>query len=248
LNARKGARRLIFLHSELIGENNLLFFTLVASTLFALLIGVGFHEFCHAFIADRLGDRTPASQGRVTLNPLAHLDPFGTLMMLFVGFGWGKPVQFNPYGLRTSPKVATLLVAGAGPASNFVAAFLLALPIQFDLVPYINPFTTNIRGVESADEYIGLFLTAAVYLSIILGIFNLIPLEPLDGFKVALGVLPDPIAEQFARLRQFGIGPFLMLLFGIPFITGYFGTAYYPLADIMFPTARWVLELFTGIG
>lgn len=238
---------MIFLHSDLIGENNTLFLTLVASTLFALLIGVGFHEFCHAFIADRLGDRTPASQGRVTLNPLAHLDPFGTLMMLFVGFGWGKPVQFNPYGLKTDPKTATLLVAAAGPFSNFVAAFLLALPIQFGLVPFINPFSTSIIGVESLEDYVGLFLTGAVYLSIILGVFNLIPLEPLDGFKVALGVLPDPLSEQFEKLRQFGLGPFLVLIFGIPFFTGYFlGETYNPLSDIMVPAVSWLVELFTG--
>ncbi len=239
---------MIFLHSDLIGDDNTLFLTLVAATLFALLIGVGFHEFCHAFIAHSLGDPTPSRQGRVTLNPLAHLDPFGTLMMLFVGFGWGKPVPFNPYGLRTSPKMATLLVSAAGPLSNFLAAFLLALPIKLEMVPYINPFTTRILGVNTGEEYLGLFLSAAVYLSIILGVFNLIPLEPLDGFKVALGLLPEPLAQEFAKLRQFGLGPFLLLLFGIPFITSYLGETYYPLADIMGPTARWLLRAFTGIG
>lgn len=240
---------MILLHRDLIGEDNLLFLTLVASTLFALLVGVCFHEFCHAFAAHRLGDRTPQRQGRVTLNPLAHLDPLGTLMMLFIGFGWGKPVQFNPYGVRTNPKTATLIVAAAGPLSNFLAAFVLALPIQFDLVPYINPFTTAIFRVESTQEYIGLFLTGAVYLSIILGVFNLIPLEPLDGFKVALGLLPNDLAYEYSKLRQYGAGPFIMLVFGIPFITGYlFGEVYSPLADIMYPVARRILELFTGFG
>jgi Zn-dependent protease len=239
---------LIFLHSDLIGEDNLLFLTLMASTVFALLVGVGFHEFCHAFVAHSLGDRTPQSQGRVTLNPLAHLDPLGTVMMLFIGFGWGKPVQFNPYNLKASPKTATLLVAAAGPVSNFVAAFVLALPIQLDLVPYVNPFTTRILAVETGEEYLGLFLTAAVYLSIILGVFNLIPLEPLDGFKVALGVLPNDLAYEYSKLRQYGAGPFILLVFGIPFITGYlFGEVYSPLADIMYPTARWLLETFTGV-
>ncbi len=239
---------MIFLHSDLIGEDNALLLTLVLATVFALLVGVAFHEACHAFMADRLGDRTPQSQGRVTLNPLAHLDPFGTLMMLFVGFGWGKPVQFNPYGLKTSPKTATLLVAAAGPLSNFLAAFVLALPIKFGIVPLINPFSTSIVGIETTEQYVGLFLSGAVYLSVILGVFNLIPLEPLDGFKVALGVLPDPLAEEFAKLRQFGVGPFLMLVFGIPFITSYFGKTYSPLSDIMYPTAQWLLRAFTGIG
>jgi Zn-dependent protease len=239
---------LIFLHNDLIGENNALFFTLVAATLFALVVGIAFHEFCHAFIAHRLGDTTPSRQGRVTLNPLAHLDPLGTILLLVVGFGWGKPVQFNPYGLRTNPRTASLLVAAAGPLSNFVAAFVLALPIKLDAVPYINPFTTRIFEVSTGDEYLGLFLSAAVYLSIILGVFNLIPLEPLDGFKVALGLLPEPLAVEFAKLRQFGIGPFLLVIFGIPFITNYLGTPYYPLSDIMGPTALWLLRAFTGIG
>jgi Zn-dependent protease len=239
---------LIFLHSDLIGEDNVLFLILVASTLFALLIGVGFHEACHAFMANALGDRTPSSQGRTTLNPLAHLDPVGTVMMLVIGFGWGKPVQFNPYGLRTSPKTATLLVAAAGPLSNFLAAFLLALPIQFDAVPYINPFQSNILAVDTTKEYVGLFLTGAVYLSVILGIFNLIPLEPLDGFKVALGVLPDTWSFEYAKLRRYGIGPFMMLVLGIPIITSYLGRPWNPLTEIMVPTSRFLVRLFTGFA
>lgn len=239
---------MIFYHSDLIGEDNLLYFTLVAATLFALLVGICFHEACHAFTANALGDRTPASQGRTTLNPLAHLDPLGTILMLVIGFGWGKPVQFNPYGLNVRPKTAMLLVAGAGPLSNFVAAFLLALPIRFDVVPYVDVFSRNITNINSPEEYIGAFLSAAVYLSVILGVFNLIPLEPLDGFKVVLGLLPDDLAEQFVKLRQFGVGPFLLLIFGIPFITGYFGDPYFPLSDIMYPTAQWILERFTGIN
>ena len=115
-------------------------------------------------------------------------------------------------------------------------------------MPYINPFATRIVGVNGVEEYLGLFLSAAVYLSIILGVFNLIPLEPLDGFKVLLGLLPDSLAAEFIKLRQFGLGPFLMLIFGIPFITGYFGKAYYPLSDIMYPVAQRLLRAFTGIG
>lgn len=238
---------MIFLHADLIGEDNLLYLTLVAATLFALLVGICFHEACHAFMANYLGDPTPASQGRTTLNPLAHLDPIGTALMLFIGFGWGKPVQFNPYGLKVRPRTAMLLVAGAGPFSNFVAAFLLAIPIRLGMVPYVDVFSRSITSIETPEEYIGTFLSAAVYLSVILGVFNLIPLEPLDGFKVVLGLLPDELAEEFVKLRQFGIGPFLLLIFGIPFITGYFGDPYFPLRDIMYPTAQWILERFTGI-
>lgn len=233
---------MLLIHSDLIGEDNLLFLTLVLSTLFALLVGIGFHEACHAFMAASLGDQLPVRQGRTTLNPLAHLDPAGTVMMLFIGFGWGKPVQFNPYGLRTSPKTATLLVSAAGPLSNFLAAFILAIPIKAGWVPYINPFGSVFR-VDSSAEYVGLFLTGAVYLNIILGVFNLIPLEPLDGFKVALGLLPDALAGEFAKLRRYGVGPLLLLLFVVPFLTGYS-----PIREIMAPVAVRLLRAFTGIG
>lgn len=232
---------MILIHSDLIGKDNALFLTLVLSTVFALLVGVAFHEACHAFMANSLGDATPARQGRVTLNPLAHLDPAGTMMMLFVGFGWGKPVQFNPFGLSVSPKMATLLVAAAGPLSNFAAAFLLALPIKLGWVPYINPFG-SVFGVNSRDEYIGLFLTGAVYLNVILGVFNLVPIHPLDGFKVAVGLLPSPLSDEFAKLGQYGPG-ILMLLIALPFVTGYS-----PLSQIIGPAAIRILRFVTGIG
>ena len=232
---------MILIHSDLIGKDNALFLTLVLSTLFALLVGVGFHEACHAFMANSLGDKTPGSQGRVTFNPLAHLDPAGTMMMLFVGFGWGKPVQFNPYGLKVSPKAAMLLVAGAGPVSNFAAAFLLALPIKLGWVPYINPFG-SVRGVAGGQEFAGLFLTGAVTLNIILGVFNLVPIHPLDGFKVVVGLLPGDLSNEFAKLGQYGPGV-LMLLIALPFVTGYS-----PLSQIIGPTAIRLLRIFTGIS
>ncbi len=233
---------MIWLHADLINSDFLLFLTLVGSTLLALLVGIAFHEACHAFMANALGDATPASQGRTTLNPLAHLDPAGTALMLFVGFGWGKPVQFNPYGLKLKPKTASLLVAAAGPLSNFVAAGVLAIPIKMGWVPYINPFGTLGGGLEGANEYIGLILTGTVYLSCILGIFNLLPLPPLDGFKVAIGVLPDDIAAEFAKLDRYGIGPLMLLIFVLPF----FG--YNPLGDVLQPTVRWLVHLFTGVS
>jgi Zn-dependent protease len=247
---QRGRRRahLIFLHSDLIDQDFSIFLTLVLTSVFALIVGIAFHEFSHAAMATALGDRLPARQGRVTLNPLAHLDPWGTLLMLFVGFGWGKPVQFNPSGLKLRPKTATLLVSAAGPLSNFVAAGLLALPIKLGWVPYINPLTDIPARlfrleVTSTGDYIGLFLTGAVYLNVILGVFNLIPLEPLDGFKVALGLLPDDMAREWAKLAQYGPGLIIVLLFLIPYLTGY-----NPLADIMGPTVVRLVRLFTGVG
>jgi len=237
---------LILIHADLIDEDFLLFCVLVASTAFALLVGVAFHEACHAYTATALGDTLPRRQGRVTLNPLRHLDPLGTAMIAIIGFGWGKPVQFNPYGLKLRPKTASFLVAGAGPLSNIVIAAIVAIPIQAGWVPFINPLTNAPAfffdaQVETRKEYLGLFLTGAVYLNCILGIFNLIPIPPLDGFKVALGILPDDLASEFAKLDRYGFGILMVLIFVIPFVTGYS-----ILFDVMRPTVDWPVELLTG--
>jgi Zn-dependent protease len=164
--------------------------------------------------------------------------------MLIIGFGWGKPVQFNPFGLKMSPKMASFFVALAGPMSNFVMAAIFAIPIQLDLVPYINPFTRSalLLNVEGRDQYIGLFLTGAVYLNCILGVFNLIPIPPLDGFKVALGILPDDLAAEFAKLDRYGFGILMIVLFLIPFATGWS-----PVWDIMAPTVRELVKFLTGV-
>ena len=237
---------MIFTHIDLLSDDPLIFLTLMAATAFALLVGIGFHEFCHAFMADSLGDTLPASQGRVTLNPMAHLDPAGTAMMIIVGFGWGKPVQFNPYGLKVRPKTAMLLVSLAGPMSNFVAAGLLGIPIKMGWVPYFNPLAdipSSIFSlqVQTTEEYIGLFLSGAVILNVILGVFNLIPIHPLDGFKVVLGLLPDDLSNEFAKLARFGPG-MLLTLIALPLLTGWS-----PLSRIMYPAARWLIHLFTGV-
>ena len=237
---------MLLIHSELLDSDLALYLVLLGATLFALVMGIGFHEACHAYTANALGDRLPRSQGRVTLNPLAHLDPLGTILMLVVGFGWGKPVQFNPFGLNVSPKTAAALVAFAGPLSNFVIAGLMALPIQLGMAPYINPLSVTEFlqfRVQDTEDYVGLFLTGAVYLNCILGVFNLIPLPPLDGYKVALFLLPDDIAREFAKLDRYGFAPLFVLLFAVPFLTGYS-----PFADIMGPAVRWLVELFTGVG
>ena len=237
---------MIFLYTDLISSDFGLYLTLVASTVLALIVGIGFHEFCHAYMANSLGDTLPARQGRVTLNPMAHLDPAGTMMMLFIGFGWGKPVQFNPFGTRVSPKTATLLVSLAGPLSNFVAAGLLAVPIRLEWVPYINPLAGlpefALRAqVQSGEDYIGLFLTGAVYLNVILGVFNLIPIHPLDGFKVVVGLLPDELSAEFAKLSQYGPAILITLLV-LPFFT-----RINPLREIFEPTVQPLVKLFTGI-
>lgn len=239
---------MILLHRDLINQDFGVFLTVVASSFLALVVGITFHEFSHALVATSLGDELPRKQGRVTLNPLAHLEPAGAILMLVAGFGWGRPVQHDPYGLKISPKTATLLVAAAGPISNFLAAFVLALPIKLGWVPYINPLD-NIpafifrREVQSPAEYAGLLLTGAMYLNVILGVFNLIPLPPLDGYNVALGVLPTGLSNSFAKLNKYGVGPLFLLLLGVPLLTGY-----NPFAQIMGPPVVKLVRFFSGVG
>lgn len=190
----------------------LLFFAALAV---AFVVGIAFHEFSHALTARHLGDDTAERLGRLTLNPLRHLDPAGTALLLLVGFGWGKPVPVNAYRLRNGPRTGMAVVAAAGPVSNFVMAALAALPVRLGLVPLVGlapqPWWT-------AGEYVGLFLFFLIFINVVLGLFNLIPLAPLDGFKVALGLLPADLARSFQRLEPYGMG-ILMLLIGVSWLT-----------------------------
>jgi Zn-dependent protease len=164
----------------------------------SLIICISIHEFSHAYVAHRLGDDTAKFLGRVTLNPAAHLDPIGTLTLLLVGFGWGKPVPFNPYNLK-NPKRDSALIALAGPLSNFVLAVLFAL--VFHLV-----FGT-VGGLFAKLVYM------IVYYNLILGIFNLIPIHPLDGFKIVNGVLPYNLSIQWMQIAPYGVFILVAFLF-----------------------------------
>src|SRR3989344_3093930 len=135
--------------------------------LLGLILATTIHEFAHALVADRLGAPTPRLQGRLTLNPLAHLDPLGTLMLLVTRFGWGKPVQFDPFNLQ-NPRRDTAIISLAGPVSNLATAALAATVIR--LFPIAYPL-----------------LLPLIVLSVGLALFNLIPIHPLDGGKIILG-------------------------------------------------------------
>lgn len=217
----------------------------ISAIITALILGISFHEFSHAFVADTLGDGLPRRMGRVTLNPLAHLDPMGTILMLAVGFGWGKPVPVNPNATR-NPKASLGLTAAAGPLSNFAVAAVAGLPIKLDMVPWSSPFNQfNLRllsaGGWALDEYLSVYLSAIVLFSLILGVFNLIPIAPLDGFKVAVGFLPREISNSFAQLEQYG--PLILItLFLLPFFTGYF-----LLFEIMEPVIKFLADIFAGV-
>jgi len=170
----------------------------------ALMIGFAFHEFAHAWVADRLGDPTPRSQGRLTLNPIAHLDLFGTLMALLYRFGWAKPVITNPQYYRGNKKRGHMMVALAGPIMNLLTAFV---------VMFIGSLTMHwIQGSEWSSIMLLIF-QAIVYMNLGLGIFNLLPIPPLDGFAVLTGLLPDRFAPQLHLLEQYGMIILMLLLF-----------------------------------
>ncbi|MCR4263571.1 MAG: site-2 protease family protein [Candidatus Roizmanbacteria bacterium] len=162
----------------------------------ALLSAITIHEFAHAWVADRLGDPTPKLMGRVTLNPLAHLDPIGTIALLLIGFGWGKPVQFDPYNLE-NPRRDSALVALAGPASNVVLIALLTLLYRIFDLPILIPF---------------------IGYNVVLALFNLIPIHPLDGFKIVGGILPEDQSEDWYRLERYGM--YLLLIILLPIFNG----------------------------
>mgnify|MGYP000854734351 FL=1 len=166
----------------------------------ALLMAISVHEFAHGYAAHRLGDPTPRYQGRLTLNPLAHLDPIGGLMLLLFRFGWAKPVQINPAYFRNR-KRGTLIVALAGPLANIVMAWLFYN--LWRLVPGALP-TPALR--VTAD----LFLRINVLYNLGLAAFNLLPIPPLDGSKVAVSLLPPKWEYSFAVFSTYG--PFVLMV------------------------------------
>ncbi len=164
-----------------------------------VLIAITFHEFAHAFVADKLGDDTARREGRLSLNPLDHLDPIGTVLLLFAGFGWGKPVHVNPrnYTRKMSMEKGEALVSIAGPLMNFILAIIFAI-IYYGIVKFAG-FTFLI---SSTGEIVIDLISAAVSINVGLGLFNLIPLPPLDGSKVIMPFLPYKAKEFFINNEQ----------------------------------------------
>ena len=170
--------------SQLLSDTNALLSLLL--TLPAVLIAITFHEFAHAFAADKLGDDTARRQGRLNLNPLSHIDPIGMIMLIFAGFGWGKPVEIDPRNFNRNIKmpVAEAIVAAAGPIMNFILAIIFGV-IYVSVMKFAPMFIfTQVGGI------VIILLRVCISINIGLGIFNLIPLPPLDGSKILAAFLP----------------------------------------------------------
>ncbi|BBA70332.1 site-2 protease family protein [Geobacter sulfurreducens] len=201
------------------------FFLKLSIMLVPALMAITCHEVSHGFIADRLGDRTARFMGRLTLNPLKHLDLFGTLMVFIVGIGWAKPVPVN-FGNLRNPKRDMVWVAAAGPITNFTLAFLSAMAMRGlaaagSMLPDSSP-------LQMALDPIVLMLAFSVYINLLLGIFNLIPVPPLDGGRVAVGLLPYRPAEALARFEPYGMIVIILLVF----FTNIFEKVISPVVDL----------------
>jgi len=188
-------------------------------TLPAVVIAMSFHEFAHAWVADKLGDYTPRSQGRLTLNPLAHIDPMGLILLFFVHIGWGKPVQINPNNFTSNKSRLTceMLVSLAGPVMNFILA------IAFTVLYY---FMGNFAPVNNITEILMYLIMYTIILNIGLGVFNLIPLPPLDGEKIFRRFLPYSAIEWLDRNSNI-----LQMIFFALWILGLLGDIVSPIIN-----------------
>jgi len=179
------------------------------SRIITLLLAFTFHEFAHAATATALGDMTAKNSGRLTLNPLAHLDVMGTITLLVAGFGWAKPVPVNPYAVRRKTRAGMMLVSLAGPVMNLILGILAALPLRFGWVPL--RLSTN-AFLPSWGEFLLEFLS----INLALFLFNLIPLSPLDGEKVITFFLPDHWVDFYDRIRPYSPIILMVILFVLP--------------------------------
>lgn len=197
-----------------------------------LIFSVMIHEISHGFMAERLGDKTARDAGRLTLNPLKHIDPFGSIvlpLLLYISnssilFGWAKPVPYNPFNLK-NPKTGGAVIALAGPVSNFMLALIFGVLIRVGMAFGYMP-----------DTPLSLMFQVIVYINILLGVFNLVPIPPLDGSKVLFGFLPSKFIkpEVFGFLERYGMIILVLFMF--------FGFR------LIYPIIGWIFGIFTGLA
>ena len=175
-----------------------------------LLLALTLHEFAHGYVAYRLGDPTARNAGRLTLNPLSHLDPVGTLAFIFIKIGWAKPVPVNPIYFK-NPRQDMLWVALAGPASNLVLAVLSAVLLRFiAAIVGLLPSSPLIAAVLIPFSWM---LVASVWINLVLCVFNFLPIPPLDGSRILSGLLPEEMAHTYASYERYGFIIVLVLAF-----------------------------------
>lgn len=179
----------------------------------ALIIAFTIHEFAHAYVAYRFGDPTAKNQGRLTLSPLSHLDPIGTLLIFIAGFGWAKPVPVNRFYFK-NPRLASICVSLAGPVSNLLIAFIAMFIFSI--------FADSILSSRPLE----LLFTYLIGLNVLLFVFNLIPLPPLDGYRIVEDLVPNHVRAKMTRYENYGIFIFLFLI-----ITPLGGYTIYPILD-----------------
>lgn len=175
-------------------------------TIPAVLIAIVLHEWAHGFISYKLGDPSPKAEGRLSLNPLKHLDPIGTLCLLFFRFGWAKPVQVNPNYYKDR-KMGMMWTALAGPIMNFVISFIAIFIVMIGLKFFPNLLYSDL------GFYIYNVLLVTSFLSISLGVFNLIPIPPLDGSKILFAILPEDMYFAYMKYERYGMILLVILLY-----------------------------------
>jgi Zn-dependent protease len=209
-------------------------FDQLIARIIVLVIAFTVHEFAHAWTADRFGDDTPRLNGRLTLNPLAHLDPIGSILLLVAGFGWAKPVPVNPYALGRSSPLALMWVSLAGPLSNFLMAVLAAIPVRIALA---NPTLVDL----SQQPFLITLFENFLYINLVLMLFNLLPIAPLDGSKIAVAILPESWGQVVERISVYGP----IILMAIVFVGPYLGLNI--LGLIINPVMSNLLQLLIGV-
>lgn len=181
--------------------------SIIIARVVVLIIAFTVHELSHAVTADYLGDPTPRRMGRITLNPLKHLDPIGTLLLIIAGFGWAKPVMVNPMNMRGNPRTSMAIVAAAGLISNLLMAAIAAVFFRLGLVSFIQ---------SSGGLSLSLVLSEFIWINLILAVFNLIPIPPLDGSKLLYALLPSELVYRLRSLEQFGFLILMAIVFLVP--------------------------------